>query len=321
LEPDEVMTYHLARRAGREPVPRLRWQSSEPGVQELLVRGAPCLKLQSGENPASRGLRAIHGPGKDGPWLAINEIRITAPVRGRQHARSEARETEPQGGLVRAGCGLGGVWKDECDRDILTDISGIWCHATPEDLLLIDLHITLQASVGPVTLEPECDTGLVTLHLAESLQAATWTGGSGAVGDDDIHRVSGPWVHGLGRLGGLAIFDSPENPAGPATFRLHPDGRLVIDPWAAWSRWETLAPMPRLSTALALSTGDSLRFSYRLYLHHPDRPTSLVRRHYCDFAFPPRVEVEEYDWQTIRNHPADGNTEGRRRGRRSGRGA
>jgi hypothetical protein len=108
---------------------------------------------------------------------------------------------------------------------------------------------------------------------------------TGGVGQDEIQDRPADWLSVTGK--GIAVFAHPQNPTGPTHWRFDPVGVLHADPWRGLERLRTLAGEPRWT----LATGEAIRFLYRLYLHAENLRPRMVRQHFVDYAFPPRVEV------------------------------
>jgi len=139
-------------------------------------------------------------------------------------------------------------------------------------LRIIDFDITLTA-IPEVTFGDKKD-GLFGIRLRPSLQEDTGTGhitnAEGATGEKAVWGKPSEWCDYSGSVGseklGVAIFDHPDNPRHPPRWHARAYGLFAENPFG-------LAVFTNDSSkdgSLALASGHSLRFRYRVIVHPGD---------------------------------------------------
>jgi hypothetical protein len=254
------------------------------------LEGQPIADYEKGSPELFPGLAPIYAPGT-GPLRAavsrlwIGDGRVMPP----HHASCFQVSEPPRGGPVLSRLSRRGFWVGSRQERIVEELSTFTFYAIPSDLRLIDLRISLRASVGPVRFRLDGGAGLLHLALDSALVASpgfTLLSSVGARGRHEVAECPAAWCLAAGQ-GGVGLFAHPANPTGPGCWRLDAEGVLSADPFAMLDRCHHLLPQPTLT----LATGEVVTFQYRLYLTAAKPPHGEVRQRYLDYAFPPHVEA------------------------------
>jgi hypothetical protein len=183
--------------------------------------------------------------------------------------------------------GLAGEWL--ADEQVTCTL-----YATPARLRLFDFDFTLHAVAGPVRLATNITAGLLRIEPGippGKAPARELTNSTGATTLEEVRNQPAAWLH-VASESEFAIFDHPNNPGGPSTWRIDDDGVIAADPFAALAQWQgRLVDDPPV-----LAAGEALTFRYRLCLQADEVKQASIRAHYLDFAFPPQVEIVENTW-------------------------
>lgn len=280
LDAGQSMDYRLAPMPQRKkPAARLRCQRSEgePKHLRLTLDRRAFAVFDGRESRAFPGLYPIYAPGDPPERAVIAGLWYSASSLTPSHRGTRVKPSgEPMGGPVLARLATQGVWLGPKGEQILEEFVRYTFYATPAELRLFDIAVSLRASFGPVIFGSE---GLMHVQLESELtgpEGLVFVNGAGGIGKAEVEGRRAAWLHVSGRTA-VAIFDHPDNPGSPCAWHVG-EGRLI-------------SPLPFGGSALA--AGEVLTFRYRLCLRNEDENGEAARRHYLDYAFPPRVELLE----------------------------
>jgi hypothetical protein len=92
-----------------------------------------------------------------------------------------------------------------------------------------------------------------------------------------------------GNIVGIAVFDSPKSFRYPTYWHVRDYGLMTANPFGLSYFYND----PHRRGDHTLPSGETLFFSYRLYIHPGDAAQARVAERYHDFVNPPVIKVEE----------------------------
>lgn len=183
-------------------------------------------------------------------------------------------------------------WESADGRKLLAETTRITVWNLPDEARMMDWDITWTAAYGGVFFGDTKEAGTLSVRVAESMrvdQGGRMRNGYGGVGEAECWGKPAPWVDysGLsaGRHVGLALFDHPDNFRYPTPWHVRDYGLFTANCWGLhdftgdWS----------VRGDYALPAGQSLHWTFRVYIHEGDEVAGQVGERWLDFAYPPQV--------------------------------
>ncbi|HSV72531.1 MAG TPA: PmoA family protein [Chthonomonadales bacterium] len=184
-------------------------------------------------------------------------------------------------------------WTDAADRPLLTQkLSATFWHVGG-GCRLMDFDLHLIATHGDVLFGDTKEGGMVSVRVATSMdvqRGGRIENAHGGIDEDEAWGRAAPWCDYSGTVGsrqvGIAIMDHPNSFRHPTYWHVRDYGLFAANPFA-------LAEYTRGAKdgSHLLREGQSLRFCYRVMVHHGSASEADVRGHYLNFAAPPRAEA------------------------------
>lgn len=268
----------------RKPAARLRWQDAGTGLYHVALDGRPMGHYDANPERPFPGLRNL------GPQQAVKELVVRggrAVIGPSVHCSTRANVISSVAGPVFAQLETHGLWLGTRRARLLEERTVFTFHATPADVRLIDVTVTLRASFGPVSLAAGAGAGLLSLTTKKQESAGSSMSNSWAAsGLDEVQGRRAAWI-ALGREQGMAmaLFDHPENPGFPCAWRIDPDGAVIANPFTQAFSFDAAG------SRFTLAAGEVVTFRHRLCFSSERRWREAVQEHWLNFACPPRVEV------------------------------
>ncbi len=185
-------------------------------------------------------------------------------------------------------------WVSPKGQQLLQEITSVRVYNHPDNCRIMDWDITWLAAYGGVFLGDTKEAGTISVRMIESAHArngGTFRNSFGGVNEEECWGKKAEWVDYYGPIasgiGGIAIFDHPENLRYPTTWHVRNYGLFTANQWGLhdftddWSQ----------RGDYALKQGDALNFLFRLYIHDGDTFHADVAGKYLDFIYPPKVKA------------------------------
>lgn len=182
-----------------------------------------------------------------------------------------------------------------CDGGkVLEEVKDIVVYNLPASGRLLDLKVYLTATEGNVMFGDTKEGGIISVRVLPSMQGDV--GGRiensyGGIGEGETWGKQAHWCDYSGPVGqdiaGISIFDSPESFRFPTYWHVRDYGLMTANPFGL----SHFHRDPSRSGDHLLPAGETLCFSYRLYIHPGDAAQARVAERYNDFVCPPAVEV------------------------------
>lgn len=185
-------------------------------------------------------------------------------------------------------------WEAPDGRKLLAETTRLTLWNLPGEARMMDWEITWTAAYGGVFFGDTKEAGTLSVRVAESMRVdrgGRMVNAFGGVGEGECWGRPAPWVDYSGvsarRHVGLAIFDHPGNFRYPTPWHVRDYGLFTANCWGLHDYTGDWA----VRGDHALPAGQSLRWTFRVYLHEGDELAGQVAAKWLDFAFPPRVTV------------------------------
>ncbi len=238
-------------------------------------------------------------------WISHGEVNgfdnwSEAPGHGRTvHRELDALESGPVLGRVVAKSVWVGTegWKGPGRSDeLVEERAGFTFYHTPQEVRMIDMHLTLTALNMDVLFGDTKEGGLASVRLEESMEVRAGQGGQienaiGGINEDETWGKQAAWCDYSGPVNGkrvgVAIMDHPDSFRHPTYWHVRNYGLMTANPFGLSHFYND----PKRRGYHVLSPGESLVGIYRFYIHTGDAAEGQVGERYHDFAHPPKVEV------------------------------
>lgn len=178
------------------------------------------------------------------------------------------------------------TWTDHGGKELLDETTTYKIYATTPSKTVIDVHITLTAAYGDVTLGATKEAGPLAVRMADSIrvqETGTMKNGVGGINESEIWMKRAPWVDYFGtaggRVNGVAMLDAPSNDGFPSYWHARDYGLMAVNNFYRGGE-KHLAP------------GESMHFTYRVIVHGGNTEEAEIAAMYDDFAHGVKVEVE-----------------------------
>ena len=107
---------------------------------------------------------------------------------------------------------------------------------------------------------------------------------AGAEGEKEIWGKPADWVDYDGAIAGeelgVAVFDSPKSFRHPTTWHARGYGLLAANPFG----WREFYKDPEKDGSWTIQQGKTLKFRYRVFIHHGDYKQAKVAEAYQEFV-------------------------------------
>ena len=230
-----------------------------------------------------------------GLWMTHGEVNdVDNWMEKEGHGRTAHKSfTALESGGVHGTIAAASQWEDKDGNKILEETysARIFNLSSPR---IIDLRLALNASERDVKFGDTKEGGMASIRVYP-----TMTGNNGGnlensykgIGQAETWGKRAHWcdysgmVHG--REVGVAIFDHPTNFRHPTYWHARDYGLMTANPFGI----SFFEPGSGKSGDHMLVRGETLEFSYRIYIHVGDASEGLVGDAYIDYVNPPVVEV------------------------------
>ncbi len=279
LEAGQTAEFRLVPMLSRKkPASRLRWHAGQENQGQLTLDGQAFAGFEGRSTQVAPGLSPIYAPGEAAGQVAITSLWIAADTPTPRLRTLLKRCLMTKGGPVVSRFTTQGVWLGTHDERILEEFVAYTFHATPAELRLLDVDVSLRASFGPVSLGPN---GPLHVELPPELagpHAIAYRNSEGAIGRLEVEDRRAAWLQIAGRTS-VAVFEHPQNLSSPGVWNV--------------GNGPALSPRPFARAPVTLPAGEVLTLRYRLCLQADDRDGEGARQRYLDYAYPPQVEIAE----------------------------
>ncbi|MBI4530160.1 MAG: PmoA family protein, partial [Candidatus Latescibacteria bacterium] len=187
-------------------------------------------------------------------------------------------------------------WVGPDGRNVLEEVKEVTIYNLPSSGRLIDLDVSLRAIEGDVLFGDTKEGGIVSVRVLPSMEVRH--GGRiennyGGVNEGETWGKRAHWCDysgsAEGNIVGIAIFDSPKSFRYPTYWHVRDYGLMTANPFGLSYFYND----PHHRGDHTLPAGETLFFSYRLYIHPGDATQARVAERYHDFINPPVIKVEE----------------------------
>lgn len=150
----------------------------------------------------------------------------------------------------------------------------------------IDCDITLVANHGSDVVLGDTKEGTFGIRLAKELNSPPghMVNSAGAQGEKQIWGKPADWVDYDGTIAGeelgIAVFDSPKSFRHPTTWHARAYGLLAANPFG----WREFYNDPQKDGSWTIQQGKTLKFHYRVFIHHGDYQQAKVAQAYQEYA-------------------------------------
>lgn len=278
------------------PKPYLHPLRSAQGT--VVTRGFPMRKDIPGEStdhPHHRAMYFAHGDVNGIDFWSEAEFEEKAPVqvKGKQYSASETLPTgrtslskieEVKGGLesgtLRALFDLVGL-----DGKAIAQETQAYTFRGDGQSRIIDCEFTIKALHAPVKMG-DTKEGTFAIRVVKALEEppGRMLNSEGAVGEQHIWGKRANWVDYSGTVAGekvgIAIFDNPSNPKHPTYWHARGYGLFAVNPFGEHDFYNDKTR----DGSITIPTGGSLRFRYRVLIHHGDAGEANVAQSYERYA-------------------------------------
>jgi hypothetical protein len=185
-------------------------------------------------------------------------------------------------------------WVSPKGKELLQEMTSVRVYNFPGCCRIMDWDITWYACYGGVFFGDTKEAGTISVRLIESMHVingGTFRNSYGGVNEEECWGKRAEWVDYYGPIasgiGGVAIFDNPQNLRFPTHWHVRNYGLFTANQWGLhdftndWSQ----------RGDYALEEGDALNFHFRLYIHEGDTFQADVAGKYLDYIYPPKVKV------------------------------
>lgn len=186
-------------------------------------------------------------------------------------------------------------WTDKDRKKILTQTATLTFWRSDPSLQLMDVDLRLTATEGDVFFGDTKEGGLISVRVATVMDVASKQGGRienayGGINEGETWGRAAHWCDYSGVVGGkpvgIAVMDHPLSFRYPTYWHVRDYGLMCANPFALSAYTGGLKDGSYL-----LKAGETMRFIYRVAVHHGNAATADVRNRYLDFVSPPSVEV------------------------------
>lgn len=318
LRPGLVRTYHLISEGTSLSVEGVQLvQSADQNALDILIDGSlftsyrfrnvparPCLYPLIGPygHPITRKLAQPEDKEMDhhhhrSVWVSHGEVNgvdnwSEAPGHGRTiHRTFSTIESGPVFGRFRAAAD----WVSHNGQKVLEEVKDITIYNLPSSGRLIDMAVALKATEGDVLFGDTKEGGIVSVRVLPSMEVRH--GGRiensyGGVNEGETWGKRAHWCDysgpAEGNIVGIAIFDSPGSFRYPTYWHVRDYGLMTANPFGLSYFYND----PNHRGDYTLPAGETLSFSYRLYVHPGDAVQARVVERYHNFINPPVIKVE-----------------------------
>ncbi|RLE75458.1 MAG: hypothetical protein DRJ56_05700 [Thermoprotei archaeon] len=229
-------------------------------------------------------------------WVAhgdVNGVDIWSEAEG--HGRIVHRGFERVArGPVYAELAELNTWVSAEGRELVDEVRTIRVWAPRDEEYYIDFTVELRAAYGDVKLADTKEAGILSIRVARSMTVKEGggriTNSWGGVNERETWGRRAVWCDYSGEVNGvlvgIAAFDNPLNPRHPTYWHVRDYGLMTANVFGL-TRFERERG---LRGDMVIRRGESVVFTYRLYLHRGDAEDADVKSRYIDYVHPPMVQ-------------------------------
>ncbi len=215
------------------------------------------------------------------------------------HESLEAVESGPVlGRIVALGTWVGSPGWESPHRgnELLKERTEWTFYNTPDEIRIIDLHLTLTATKLDVLFGDTKEGGLASVRVQPSMDVRAGLGGkienaNGGSNEDETWGKRAAWCDYSGpvndRTVGITVMDHPDSFRHPTYWHVRNYGLMTANPFGL-SHYHG---DPTRRGWHVLSPGESVVGIYRFYVHKGDAGDAGIGERYHDFANPPKIET------------------------------
>lgn len=227
-------------------------------------------------------------------WTAHGDLNgadcwLEEPGSGYQHAEQVTWGSGGAYGWIHAK----NVWQDKDHNPVVAEEREYRFYASPPGARIFDVFVRFTARYGDVTFGDTKEGGLVSVRMNDRLRerggSGTITTSTGAVGERDAWGKPAAWCDYSGVLDdagslGLAVFDHPANFRHPTSWHVRGYGLMAANCFG-YSHFT----QGKENGEYVLKEGETLAFTFRIYVHSGDVNEASVAERYLEFASPPQA--------------------------------
>ena len=187
-------------------------------------------------------------------------------------------------------------WVDVGGKKLMEDRTVHRFYNLPQNMRVLDLDVTLNASEGDVRFGDTKEGGFCSVRVAGSMNGTV--GGRiensfGAIGEPEAWGKRASWCDYSGPVGahtvGIAAFDHPGNVGYPTYWHVRDYGLMAANPFAL----SHFLHDPSVDGSWVLPAGERTTFRYRVFIHPGDATEGGVKDKYLDWVYPPAASLVE----------------------------
>jgi hypothetical protein len=189
-------------------------------------------------------------------------------------------------------------WTGSDGQTLLTQKAIVTVWKGDRERRLLDVDLRLTAVERDVLFGDTKEGGLLTVRVASDFAVDRNKGGRiensfGGIDEDETWGRAAHWCDYSGLVGerryGVAVMDHPDSFRYPTFWHVRDYGLMAANPFGL--RAYTAGNEEVKDGRHLLKAGESLRFVYRVLVHHGDASGAGVRHHYLSFVSPPKPIV------------------------------
>jgi len=199
-----------------------------------------------------------------------------------------------EGGPVYAHIRAISDWTSNSGEKVLEELRDLRIYNLPEHSRIIDMTVVFTALEENVNFGDTKEGGIASLRVETSMEVRNGGKIENSYGGINEAETWGKRAHWCdysgpieGRIVGVSLFDHPENFRYPTYWHVRDYGLMTANPFGL----SYFKNDPNIRGDYKLKAHESLKFSYRLYIHPGDASEGRVAERYNDFINPPKVEV------------------------------
>ncbi|HOF38560.1 MAG TPA: PmoA family protein [Candidatus Hydrogenedentes bacterium] len=228
-------------------------------------------------------------------WTAYGDINgvdcwgETGDKSGYQHSDAVAGGSGGAYGWISAQ----NTWQDKDHKPVIAESREYRFYNTPENMKMVDVQVTFTAAYGDAKFADTKEGGIVSLRMHDALREKGGTGAitnaEGLKGMEACWGKPSAWCDYSGALEGagvrgIAVFDHPANLRHPSCWHVRDYGLMGANCFGL-SHFTDGAE----NGDFTLENGESMTFSYRVFVHSGNVEEARVADRYADYATPPKA--------------------------------
>lgn len=247
---------------------------------------------------------ALDHPHHKSLWTAYGEVNgVDLWAEGANSGTQVSGEPEWGSGDAYGWITVKNTWQDKDGKALITEAREYRFYATPEKGRMLDVIVTFSADYGEVVFTDTKEGGIASVRMSPDISGknAVITNAFGNQGENECWGKPSPWCDFSGEFKdagwrGLTIFDHPSNLRHPSSWHVRNYGLMGANcfGWSYFAEKDyNKGVFPAERGDYTFASGDSLMFSYRIYVHSGDVQAAAVGDRYADYATPPAARWVE----------------------------